>query len=239
MRTKILCEETTDVLLLQFVLQYKYEWEYDGFLENTKSNRLVRRNVKKNGNQIEISSCGGINNIPRELQKLKDLMENATKKTEAFDRVIVMIDHDTVDSNQNFLEQLSSEVGSTFKENQINGWSTWKLTNSVLGELEVALYIKSVPEQETGAIESVMLEALDTDETEQQIINKSRMFIEEVATGQSRYLQKKSRQSKAVFNTYFAIRTPEEKYDERAKILRAYEWKDNEVLKRNFSFLDE
>ena len=54
MRTKILCEGTTDVLLLQFVLQYRYEWEYDGFLENTKSNRLVRRNVKKNGNQIEM-----------------------------------------------------------------------------------------------------------------------------------------------------------------------------------------
>ena len=239
MRTKILCEGTTDVLLLQFVLQYRYEWEYDGFLENTKSNRLVRRNVKKNGNQIEISSCGGINNIPKEMQKLKDLMENATKKSEVFDRVIIMIDHDTVESNRDFLEQLSTETAAVFLENQINTWSSWKIINSVLGELEVALYIKSIPEQETGAIESVMLDALDTDDTEQQIINKSREFIEDIAIGQTRYLQKKSRQSKAVFNTYFAIRTPEEKYDERAKILRAYEWKENEVLKRNFYFLDE
>jgi len=238
-KTAILCEGTTDVLLLQFILQYKYEWEYDGYLENTKSNRLIRRNVKKGGNRIEIRSCAGINNIPQQMQKLRDLLENATKREEIFDKIIIMIDHDTVNSNQEFLEQLSNKVGTLFTKNQINSWSSWKVANSVLGELEVALYIKCIPEQETGAIETVMLDALDTDDIEQQLINRSREFIEEVAADQTRYLQKKSRQSKAVFNTYFAIRTPEEKFDERARILRVYDWKGNDVLNKSFGFLDE
>ena len=43
-------------------------------------------------------------------------------------------------------------------------------------------------------------------------------------------LQKKSLIAKAVFNTYFAIRTPEEKFDERSRVLKAYDWEKNEVL---------
>ena len=42
----------------------------------------------------------------------------------------------------------------------------------------------------------------------------------------------------SIFNTYFAIRAPEEKYDDRARILRAYDWENNEVFNSNFSFLD-
>ena len=51
-------------------------------------------------------------------------------------------------------------------------------------------------------------------------------------------LLKPSRISKAVFNTYFSIRTPEEKYDERAKVINAYNWKGNEVLNSCFQFLN-
>lgn len=38
-------------------------------------------------------------------------------------------------------------------------------------------------------------------------------------------MQRKSLIAKAVFNTYFAIRTPEEKCGERSRVLRAYDWK--------------
>lgn len=59
-----------------------------------------------------------------------------------------------------------------------------------------------------------------------------------MAQNQDRYLQKKSLVAKAVFNTYFAIRTPEEKYDERARVLKAYDWEKNQVLNDSFDFLD-
>ena len=51
-------------------------------------------------------------------------------------------------------------------------------------------------------------------------------------------MQRKSLIAKAVFNTYFAIRTPEEKCGERSRVLRAYDWKNNEVLNKSFGFLD-
>ena len=83
-----------------------------------------------------------------------------------------------------------------------------------------------------------MLEALATDEVEENLIKDSNDFITEMAQKQNRYLKKKSRIPKAVFNTYFAIRTPEERYDERARILKAYDWKSNETINKSFSFLD-
>lgn len=238
MKTIIFCEGTTDILLLQFVLQYKYDWKYNGFVENTVTNRLLKRKLIKGDSTIELNSCGGIMNIPNMVLKIEDILKLATKKEELFDKVIIMIDHDTVESNKEFIEQINEKLSTNFVEEQINTETDWMINNAVMGTIMVKLLIKSIPESETGAIETVLLEALGTDELEKSLISDSTEFVEETAKKQNRYLQKKSRISKAVFNTYFAIRAPEEKYDERSRILRAYNWKDNNVLSTCFDFLD-
>ena len=139
MKTLIFCEGTTDVLLIQFVLQYKYGWKYEGFLENTVTNRLIKRNLVKEGHHIEIISCGGINNIPDELQKLKDKVLYVTKTEDICDKVIVMIDHDTMDSNQTFVQQLNEKIETDFTEEQISKWIYWEIENMVLGEQKIEI----------------------------------------------------------------------------------------------------
>lgn len=238
MKTLIFCEGTTDLLMLQFVLQYKYGWKYDGFAENTITNRLIKRKLIKDTQTIEVNSCGGITNIPKTILKLKDLIKYATKSEEICNKIIIMIDHDTVDSNQNFIDQLNTYLGENFTEEQINRWTQWEVENLVLGIQKIDLYMGCIPESKTGAIETIMLDALGTDETETNLIRESEGFIDNISKAQNRYLQKRSRIYKAVFNTYFSIRAPEEKYDERARILRAYNWESNEVLNSSFSFLD-
>ncbi|SFR71202.1 DUF3226 domain-containing protein [Anaeromicropila populeti] len=238
MKTLILCEGTTDLIMLQFVLQYKYDWKYDGFVENAITNRLIKKRLIKDNQITEINSCGGITNISKEMLKIKEVIEYATKNDEIYNKIIIMIDHDTVDSNKKFIEQLNICIGETFTENQINIWSQWEVENLVLGVQKIELYIKCIPETETGAIESIMLNALGIDAIEQKVIQESSRFIEKIANTQNRYLQKKSGIYKAIFNTYFSIRTPEETYAERARILRAYDWKNNEILNCGFSFLN-
>lgn len=238
MKTIIFCEGTTDVLLIQFILQFKYGWKYNGFLENKVSNRLVERELIKEGHDIKIRACGGMNNIPIEMQKLKDKTMYATQAEELCDKIIVMIDHDTTDSNQVFIQQLNEALAVNFSENQISMWNFWEIENDILGTQKIELYIESIPEKEIGAIEKIMLEALGTDAVEQNLIQECGEFIQDISQKQNRYLQKKSRRYKAIFNTYFAIRIPEEKYDERARILKAYDWKNNEVLNKHFEFLN-
>lgn len=238
MKAKIFCEGTTDLLMIQFVLQYKYGWKYSGFVENTITNRLIRRRLVRENDVVEIDSCGGMMNIPNKMSELKDVLELATHKTELFDKVIVMVDHDTITSNQEFLKILNEKLNAEFQESQINAVTEWYIYNAILGEVKVELLIRCLPEKDTGAIETIMLEALNTDDVENELINESGNFINQIANQQHRYLQKKSRIAKAIFNTYFAIRTPEEKYDERARILKAYDWNNNEVLNDEFRFLD-
>lgn len=238
MRAIILCEGTTDLLMIQFVLQYRYGWAYDGFLENAVTNQLIKKTLKKDDANIEIQSCGGITNIPIKMRSIKDQLEYATKKEEFIDRIIVLIDHDTIDSNKAFIEQINENLQTQFAEGNINTDSKWTINNLIFGQYQIDLCLRCLPENETGAIEKIMLEALATDDIEQNIIDDSNKFIVGVAKKQNRYLKKKSLISKAVFNTYFAIRTPEEKYDERARILKAYDWNNNEVINRCFSFLD-
>lgn len=238
MRAVVFCEGTTDLLMVQFVLQYRYGWKYDGFLENTETNRLLKRNLIKAGDRIEIRSCAGIMNIPKNMKAFQEQMEFATRKEEFFDKVIVLIDHDTINSNKEFIDKINENLQTQFKESDINLEIKWMISNLTRGDIALDLYIRCLPESETGAIEAVMLEALATDSVEKNLIEDSENFVLDMAQKQNRYLQKKSLVSKAVFNTYFAIRTPEEKYDERARILKAYDWEGNEVLNRSFSFLD-
>lgn len=238
MRAVILCEGTTDLLMIQYVLQYRYDWEYEGFLENAVTNKLLKKTLKKNGANIEIYSCGGITNIPIRMKSIKDQLEYVTRKEEFIDKVIVLIDHDTVDSNRTFIEQINENLDAQFVEEDINNNTKWTINNFIFGSCQVDLCFRCLPENETGAIEKIMLEALATDEVEENLIKDSNDFITEMAQKQNRYLKKKSRIPKAVFNTYFAIRTPEERYDERARILKAYDWENNETINKNFYFLD-
>lgn len=239
MRTVILCEGTTDLIMLQFLLQYKYGWRYKGFIENTESNRLVVRKLEReNGDSIELKSCGGISNIPEKLSELKDSNENATKAEEVIQRIIVMFDHDTVKSPEEFLASMNDKIGTDFKDDIFGKYVDWNMQDAFEDMISVKLLLLFVPAGETGAIETVMLNALNTDKIEEDLIISSEKFIDFVIKQQDRYLQKKSRWKKAIFNTYFVIRAPEEKYDERAKILSAYDWKGNEVLEKSFGFLD-
>lgn len=41
MRAVVFCEGTTDLLMIQFVLQYRYGWKYDGFLENAVTKLIL------------------------------------------------------------------------------------------------------------------------------------------------------------------------------------------------------
>ena len=238
MKTIILCEGTTDLLMIQFVLQYKYDWNYKGFVENVVTNRLLRRELVKDDSTVEVRSCGGIMNIPKEMEKLQEQARLATKEEEIYSNIIVMIDHDSVDSNMSFLNKLNQELGTAFCEDDINKGCKWCIMNTILGEIALDLFITCIPDTDVGSIENVMLEALTTDVVENDLINESTRFINDVAQRQDRYLQKKSRIYKAIFNTYFSIRAPEEKYDERAKILKAFDWKSNKTLEEKFAFLN-
>lgn len=238
MKTIILCEGTTDLLMIQFVLQYKYGWNYKGFVENVVTNRLLRRDLVKDDSTVEVRSCGGIMSIPNEMKKLQDQMEHATKENEIYSKIIVMIDHDSVSSNKIFLDKMNEVLGTAFCESDINTECKWCIRNLIFEDIELGLFIKCIPETDIGSIENVMLEALATDKIESDLISDSAEFIKGVAQRQERYLQKKSRIYKAIFNTYFSIRAPEEKYDERAKILKAFDWKNNEILEQKFGFLN-
>lgn len=237
MRTVIFCEGTTDLVLIQCVLQYRYGWKYKGFLENAETNKLLKRTLVKAESTIEIRRCVGIMNIPYELKELQDQIA-FSKTEELIDKVIVVIDHDTISSNREFIDKVNSSLGTCFSEDVVNTEITWKINNAFIGEINLSLLIHCIPEYEIGAIENVMLEALAIDDIEKMIIERSNCFITDVSHQQNRYLQKKSLIVKAIFNTYFAIRTPEETPTERSRILRAYDWKHNEVLNKCFAFLN-
>ena len=124
MKTMIFCEGTTDLLMIQYVLQYKYGWHYNGFLENAETNRLRKKTLKRDTDIVDIESCGGIMNIPKRMQELQEQIQNTTREEELVNKVIILIDHDTVSSNREFLDKINEKIGTYFLEEDINGLLT-------------------------------------------------------------------------------------------------------------------
>ena len=71
-------------------------------------------------------------------------MEFSTRQKEFFDKVLVLIDHDTVDSNKAFVKEMNEKLRTNFEESDLKTDRKWKIKNLV-AELELDLYICCIP----------------------------------------------------------------------------------------------
>ncbi len=240
MKSIILCEGTTDLLLLQFLLEYKYGYKYKTSVVNPKSSKLKSKTLDKDKSSIEIRACDGIDNIPKELKSVIDKNIYAQQE-EVYHTIMVLIDKDTAISDMQFLSKCNYCALKGWKSFKVEEWLEYEMMTTFNETIKLKVYFKSIPEVGVGAIENVMLDALSTDSDDKIIVNKCEKFIDHIKKkhASKKYIKNESAKYKAIFNTYFAIRIPNQKYNERAKILRAYDWVNNDILNQTFSFLDE
>ena len=83
------------------------------------------------------------------------------------------------------------------------------------------LLLLVIPFEDTGAMETFLLNAIANDSAyDAEIIRKGNQFVEEVDK-ERRYLTKRRYITKSKFDVYFSIRTAAEQFVERQNILKA------------------
>lgn len=256
MKSVIICEGNTDLVLLQYFLEKTYHWEY----VNTKhySDRMNRITEPVNqkwfrhpsGNSLCLVSAGGCSRIPVLLNKCLDY--NSLGPLYPYDSIAVVCDRDEVETEAAFLTSLLSEFSHyhvQFDGGFIhNHWNTATYTDALLNMRELNCLPLVIPFEDTGAIESFLLnalsqasEALDPEMVDKRVIEQCIHFIDNIDCS-NKYLTRRRDLTKAKFDTVFVVMTPAEAFANRRNLLRSVPWEQFETIQsgfKHFSHLTE
>lgn len=243
MRSVILCEWSTDFVLLQHFMRRTYQWEYKSNKQINIAGQSAREcTLQKDDNTVSIIGCGGCNRLIPCLNY--ELMLNSVSALgEAYDKIVIITDRDEVLTEQEFSEQIEYQIkvynGKYSGLITNNEWMEFSFINGYGDELKTKLLMLVIPFEETGAMETFLLNAIaEQDEYDKYIINQCNAFVDNV-DNQRKYLNKRRYITKAKFDVYFSVRTSAEQFNERRNIIKNVAWEKYPLIQNSFDKLGE
>ncbi len=240
MNSILLCEGSTDFVLLQYFMRNVYNWEDKEigpkFLQPT-------RILTKDGRKLVIGGTGGSSQIIPKLNKIIEGNHLSSLETEYYNKIVIVTDRDDADTESDLIKKVNN-IFSEFqvKNNQsvmTNKWISCEMLNSRKEHLTLELLILVIPFEETGALETFLLQAIaKQDGYDDKIIKQSSIFVDEIDP-EKRYLTSRRYITKAKFDVYFSIRTPAAFFAERQNILRGIDWCQYIEINNCFSELEK
>lgn len=243
MRSVILCEGSTDFILLQYFMRKAYQWEYKSNEALNIGDRAVRECVlQKSDNTLSIIGCGGSNRLISCLNYV--LKSNSVSAPgESFDRIVVITDRDEVITERKFSEQVEEQISiynGKYTGNIVNNeWLEFLFVNGYGDEQKAKVLLLVIPFEETGAMETFLLNAIAADdEYDKDIINQCNIFVDNM-DGERKYLNKRRYITKAKFDVFFSVRTSAEQFNERRDIIKNVPWEKYTLIQDSFNKLGE
>ena len=243
MRSVILCEGSTDFVLLQYYMRKVHGWEYkkndNVLIKGYKARKCV---LKKDRSELNIIGCGGCSRIPEGLQFILD-SNSLSAEDEAYDRIVIITDRDEVETESEFETIIATELGKQqieWKDDISNDkWIDFHYENGQGDNCNAKLLLLVIPFEDTGAMETFLLDAIGkANPYDAKIISDCNQFVDNV-DNQKKYLNKRRYITKAKFDVYFSVRTAAEQFVERQNILKNIPWEDYAEIQNSFKKLDD
>lgn len=243
MNSIILCEGSTDFVLIQYFMRKTYGWEdMKGQVPALRGQVKRSRILEKEGDSLTIAGCGGASRL---LPFLAYLLERNSLSAgdEAYDKIVLITDRDEASTEELFVEKINEIVA----ENRLQGseslandkWSGYTYRNGKGKVKAVDLLALVIPFEETGAMETFLLNAISKEDPyDANIIRESNSFVEDIDS-ERRYLTKRRYVTKAKFDVYFSIRTAAEQFVERQNIMKKIDWENYALVQKSFQKLGE
>lgn len=237
MNSIIICEGSTDSILLQYFLRNAYAWE-----DTKEKIPLARqfktfRKLKKDGRSLCIGGSGGVSQIKDKFDYVLEVNSIATDHEE-YNKIIIMTDRDELDTEADFCEEIrqimSARNVETEQEIRNDEWIHCKMYNGQANEISVDLLLLVIPFERTGAMETFLLDAIAKADTyDDMIIRQGEAFVDSVDPDK-RYLSKRRYITKAKFDVYFSVRTAAEQFVERQNVLKSNPWENYLLIQDSF-----
>lgn len=242
MKSIILCEGSSDYILLQYFMRKVYGWT-DQKTKEQSNDRYIKmiRTMTKGADTLRIGGCGGCSGI---LPGFDRIMEYNTlsAEPEAYDKVVVITDRDEIETESEFIKGIESILSSrNMKRNSAvsnNEWSEIQYRNGHGKECKFDFLLLVIPFEDMGAMETFLLDSIArNDSYDANIIEKCNFFVNNI-DHEKRYLTKRRYITKAKFDVYFSVRTAAEQFVERQNILKNIPWEKYIKIQSEFKKLE-
>ena len=244
MNSVLICEGSTDYVLLQYYMRKVNGWE-DGGNANLKygvDNKS--RYFTKGSDVLTIMSSGGCGNLP---YAFKDVLElnfySKPDKGDAIEQIVIVTDRDDVDTENAFINEINGKLVDFSATPQApfisNQWTNVSMKTNTGLQLKFQVLVMIIPFAENGAMETFLLNAISaSSQYDKQIIEKGKKFVKN-ADPQKQYLTKRRYITKAEFDAYFCIRTPAEQFQQLQNIVKGIQWEDYPKIQQDFILLKD
>lgn len=228
----LLVEGVSDVQLISYYLQNVYGWKH--IKENDLGVVPVDQyehieSLSNEDNQIVLCGVGGNGKISHfiEVHRLHAMIVEK-------DISSIMI---VVDRDEESVAKIGKRINNSFEavRFKIGEWTSNEVTNHFGQNKNIDSYLLIVPASGQGALEKVIINALDDIKEEHDLIHEVTEFIDSLKLGLVPELTKMNKANKAAVGTYFSVRDPQNAMRSFGVFISKVNWAESQTLKELFA----
>ncbi len=245
MRSVILCEGFDDAYILGYYLNKTLRWERKPKLKFSKNYHLlatVNHRVKieyyaLNNDYLAIWSVGGRDSYHLAFKDIKKI--NNEHASEGINKLFILSDRDdfTIEEQLNNFKQSLNSEGLQIENFTNNEASVYEYTvEEETYTLEIIPII--IPFEQTGAIETILMEAIASEEAEEAFIVESAIaYVDNILASErlTKYLTHARTRLKAKYSSVISITNPDRSTSTFDTLLTTHNWEEKESIQRHFA----
>lgn len=240
MNKLILCEGETDAVLLSYYLEKLAGWTYSskspqGLAIRTTEDNESANWYKKDENYLLICAVGGKDNFKQFFDKK---INPPLLVSDAFEKISVVTDRD----NREIVE-IESSVASVLNvpatDVKNNQWIECHYTNKFALEKTFYALLVVVPNEQQGALETALLDAISENEYDKKIVEETGTFADRMRIMASQYISTDRLKLKAHLGLTWAVQYPEKVFTKIDEQIKSVHWEESDTLRICFATLLE
>lgn len=239
MRSVILCEGSTDAILLSYYLNKVSGWK---FCKKAPEHLDIKQSefdhtinwYKRDDDRLLICGVGGKDKMS---SFFKEKIFSPMVKADAFSKIVLMLDRDdkSTESIEAHASHLFKPIVTEFKN---NNWVDNTYDNAFDIRKHVSSLLIVIPTEHQGALETLMLEAIAEDPYDAAIVKEAGVFVDKMQKSASRYIPNNRMRLKAHLGVTWAVQYPEKVFKLIDEQIRSVSWENSEVLRNCFRQLE-
>lgn len=227
----VLVEGVSDVQLISYYLQNVYDWKHerDNILgiEPLDEQEHIE-SLSKNGNQLILCGVGGNGKFAHFVERHRI---NHILVEEAISSLMVVTDRDEASD-----AKIRNQMNDSFEQISVeeNRWKDNKIQDSFQQEKSIYTYLLIIPVQEKGALERVIIDALNDIPQESALIQEVEQFVGTLKMRLVPQLSQTNKANKATVGTFFSVRNPKNAMRSFGIFVHQIDWSKSASLKQLF-----
>ena len=227
----ILVEGVSDVQLISYYLQNVYGWKHEREnvlgIEPLDEHEHIE-SLSKNGNQVVLCGVGGNGKFAHFVEQHRINYMVVEKDISSF---LVVTDRDEA-SDAKIKNQINEALEQISVEN--NCWKEIVIQDSFGQAKSIYTYLLIIPGNEKGALERVIIDALNDIPEETALMGEVEQFIDALKAGLVPDLNQINNANKAAVGTFFSVRYPKKAMRSFGVFISKIDWSKSSSLNQLF-----